>query len=82
MSPVWKKTAGVVGGATLSLDDIENVKLRAPTVSGLPADERNAACWVLIAHSYASMVMRPKCWFVSFLESFLLYFVALIWVCI
>lgn len=67
MSPVWKKPAGVVGGATLSLDDIENVKLRAPTVSGLPAGERDAACWVLIAYSYASMVMRPKC-FVSFLS--------------
>lgn len=32
VSPVWKKPAGVVGGQELSLDDIENVKLRAPTV--------------------------------------------------
>lgn len=32
VAPVWKKTAGVVGGQELSLDDIENVKLRAPTV--------------------------------------------------
>ena len=32
VSPVWKKQAGVVGGQTLSLDDIENVKLRAPKV--------------------------------------------------
>lgn len=29
---MWKKPAGIVGGQELSLDDIENVKLRAPTV--------------------------------------------------
>lgn len=32
MHPVWKRPAGIVGGETLSLDDIENVKLRTPEV--------------------------------------------------
>lgn len=32
VNTVWKRPAGVVGGTMLSLDDIENVKLRAPEV--------------------------------------------------
>eukprot|EP00752_Nemacystus_decipiens_P011157 g9913.t1 len=44
VSPVWKKPAGVVGGQELSLDDIENVKLRAPT--DYPADPLLHACIV------------------------------------
>lgn len=32
VAPVWKKPAGVVGGETLALDDVENVKLRDPKV--------------------------------------------------
>lgn len=37
MKPVWKRPAGVVGGQTLSLDDVENIKLRAPEVRDMVA---------------------------------------------
>ncbi|CAM9799604.1 unnamed protein product [Ectocarpus sp. 4 AP-2014] len=44
VSPVWKKPAGVVGGETLALDDVENIKLRNP--KDYPADPLLHACIV------------------------------------
>ncbi|CAM9235793.1 unnamed protein product [Ascophyllum nodosum] len=56
VSPVWKKQAGVVGGQTLSLDDIENVKLRAP--KDYAADPLLHAC--IVCASVSCPDIAPK----------------------
>ncbi|CAM9413954.1 unnamed protein product [Phaeothamnion confervicola] len=44
VSPVWKRTAGILGGASVSLDDIEHERLRKP--EGLERDPLLHACIV------------------------------------